>query len=131
LPSSAPSAVEIKRHAIAEAPVMETQSLFAVSRLRFLARLPETRDQAGKQSRLLAAQAGGEQNPRPGSEPRLAAGGLAGGPDLGTRVAESQEAFDTSPDLRPSSPRSRRRGRSEQTRAADSTGVGEWLKVEG
>jgi len=39
-----------------------------------------------RDAHVLAAETGGEQNPRPGGEPRLAAGGLAGAADLGTRT---------------------------------------------
>jgi hypothetical protein len=52
--------------------------------------MSQARDQAEKQSRLLAAQIGGEQNPRPAGGPDVAAGGVKGGADLGARFTKAE-----------------------------------------
>jgi hypothetical protein len=59
---------------------------------QFLAWLSQARDQAGKQPRLLEKETGWQQNPRPGGESRLAAGGVEGHSNLGTRVKQMRIA---------------------------------------
>jgi hypothetical protein len=56
----------------------------------FLAWLSQACHQTGEQSCILEKETGGEQNPRPGREPDVAAGGVEGGADLGARFTKAK-----------------------------------------